>query len=66
MDHSVVVITVADVIEILKRHNPNDEVRYKMPVEWPYRPGPVTRKAGDTNVYLDEVFRQAAELEKET
>ena len=65
MENSVVVITVSDVIEVLNRHDPNEEVRYKMPVEWPYRPGPVERKEGDTNVYLDEVFKQASDLEKE-
>lgn len=55
-------VTVRDVIAVLSQKDQDEEVWKMMPVPWPYRSEPVKREAGDTKVYLDEVFEQAMEL----
>ena len=51
---------VIDVIRVLEKKDPNEQVGWMLPVEWPYT-GPAKRDEGDTAVYLNEVFSEATE-----
>lgn len=55
-------VTVRDVVAVLSQKDQDEEVRWMLPVPWPYQSEPPERKEGDTKVYLDEVLKQAHEL----
>lgn len=49
---------VIDVIRVLEELDPNKEVKWMLPVEWPYT-GSGQRSKGDTSIYMDEVLGEA-------